>query len=354
MSDQEVVLRGVSASNTVTVEKAVTAESVTAQTRPPARATRPVVAWLRIVGGLGILAVLVWRVGTGPFLAGVRAVDGPALATAFGIGVVTTVCAAWRWSLIAAGLGVRLPLPGAVAAYYRSQFLNTTLPGGVVGDVHRAVRHGVDIGDVGLGVRAVVLERLAGQVVQVVIALLVLSVFPSPVRGYLPEVIVAVAVVGTGLVVAASALARAGSGRWARVLRTAGSVFHDGLLARRAWVGVVPLSAVVVAGHLATFLLAARTAGSTAPLVTLLPLTLLALIAMGLPLNVAGWGPREGVAAWAFGAAGLTATQGVATAVTYGVLVFVVCLPGAAVLVHRWIARASSRVPALGTGGVHG
>ncbi|MGJ3561879.1 hypothetical protein ACR6C2_41015 [Streptomyces sp. INA 01156] len=28
---------------------------------------------------------------------------------------------------------------------------------------------------------------------------------------------------------------------------------------------------------------------------------------MALPLNVGGWGPREGVAAWAFGAAGLGA-----------------------------------------------
>ena len=40
------------------------------------------------------------------------------------------------------GLGVEVPLRDAVAAYYRSQFLNATLPGGVVGDVHRAVRHG--------------------------------------------------------------------------------------------------------------------------------------------------------------------------------------------------------------------
>ena len=50
---------------------------------------------------------------------------------------------------------------------------------------------------------------------------------------------------------------------------------------------------------------------------------LLVLLAAGLPLNVAGWGPREGMAAWAFGAAGLGAAQGVATAVAYGALVLV-------------------------------
>ena len=52
------------------------------------------------------------------------------------------------------------------------------------------------------------------------------------------------------------------------------------------------------------------------------------LVAAGLPTNVAGWGPREGVAAWAFGAAGLGADQGVATAVVYGVIVAVPACPG--------------------------
>ena len=70
----------------------------------------------------------------------------------------------------------------------------------------------------------------------------------------------------------------------------------------------------------------------------MLPLALLVLLAMVLP-SVGGWGPREGVAAWAFGAAGLGAAQGVATAVVYGVMVLVASLPGAAVLVVAWFRR---------------
>ena len=69
---------------------------------------------------------------------------------------------------------------------------------------------------------------------------------------------------------------------------------------------------MVVAGHVATFLIAARTAGSTASPAQLVPLALLVLLAMAVPANVGGWGPREGVAAWAFGAAGLGAAAGVA------------------------------------------
>jgi hypothetical protein len=138
-------------------------------------------------------------------------------------------------------------------------------------------------------------------------------------------------------------------------MRAVATDIRDGLLTGRNGIGVVVASVAVVAGHLATFVVAARTAGATASWTALLPLGLLALLAMAVPLNVAGWGPREGVAAWAFGAAGLTVTQGVATAVTYGVLVFVASLPGAAVLLVRWSGRARTvGVPAVQPGGPGG
>ncbi len=300
--------------------------------------SRQIWAWARVLGGIAVLAFLVRQVGAGPFLDGVRMVDGWSLAAALGIGALTTVCCAWRWALVARSLGVGLPLPVAVAAYYRSLFLNTTLPGGVVGDVHRAVRHGKDIGDVPMGVRAVVVERVAGLVVTIVLAVVVLAVFPSPVRAHMPAAVAVLVVVGL-VVFGALTVARGGTSWWRRAIGTAGSYVRKGLATRRTWVGVVLATAAVLAGHLATFLLAARTAGATAPLSLLAPLTLLALLAMALPVNIAGWGPREGVAAWAFGAAGLTAAQGVATAVVYGVLVLVATLPGAAVLVTRRIGR---------------
>ena len=109
------------------------------------------------------------------------------------------------------------------------------------------------------------------------------------------------------------------------------------LLARRAWPAIALASALVVIGHAITFVIAARTAGATAPLSQLVPLALLAMLAMVLP-SVAGWGPREGATAWAFAAAGL-ARAGVATAVVYGVMVLVASLPGALVLVTAWCPR---------------
>src|SRR4051812_49364103 len=104
--------------------------------------------WARYAGTAVTFAVLVWQLGTRPFLDGLRTVDGQALAAAAGIAGWTPVCAARHWTLAARARGTDLPLPAAVAAYYRSLFLNVSLPGGVVGDVHRGISHGRDANDV--------------------------------------------------------------------------------------------------------------------------------------------------------------------------------------------------------------
>jgi len=295
--------------------------------------------WARPVVAIGTLAVLVWYLGIGPFLDGIRAVDGAALVAGAGIGVLTTVCCAWRWTTVAHGLALRLPFPAAVAACYRSVFLNLTLPGGVVGDVHRGVSHGRNVRDVGLALRAVAWERTAGQVVEAVVTVAVLLALPSPVRPSIPLVVLVLVAV----VIAVALLGRRpgdGRSRWARARRAIAGDIRGALLARRAWPVIVLASLLVVMGHAITFVIAARTAGADAPLSELFPLALLAMLAMVLP-SVAGWGPREGATAWAFAAAGLGADLGVATAVVYGVMILVASLPGALVLVAAWLPRAS-------------
>jgi glycosyltransferase 2 family protein len=306
--------------------------SAAASTRWGARMSRRSWAWLRLLGGAAILAALVARLGTGPFRDAIRTINAWSLASAALIAVVTTVCCAWRWSLVARGVGVAVPLRTAIAACYRSQFLNTTLPGGIVGDVHRGLAHGHDAGDLGRGLRAVAWERSAGQLVQTVLAVVVLLVLPPPMRWAAPVLIgVLVAAVLLGVVLL-RVEPRRGPTRWARSVRAAAADLRYGVLAPRAWPGIVIASIVVVAGHTATFLIAARTAGVSASTVRILPLAMLVMLAMSVPTNIGGWGPREGVASWAFGAAGLGASQGLATSVVYGVLVLVACLPGGLVL----------------------
>jgi uncharacterized membrane protein YbhN (UPF0104 family) len=298
---------------------------------------------VRIGGGLAVLALLMWRLGGGPFVTALRVVDARTLALAAAIGVLTTVFSAWRWVLVSRGLGLRLPLGTAVADYYRALFLNAVLPGGVLGDVDRAVRQGRDAGDVGLAVKAVVLERTAGQVVLAVAGVGVVVLAP----GALPAAAARAVTIGAGvlaLVLLLAVVAVRASGRPARLRGWLGDV-RRGLAPRGGRGGVLLASGVVLAGHLTTFLLAARAAGSTASVAVLAPLAVLALAAMAVPLNVGGWGPREGVTAWAFAAAGMTAAQGLTVAVVYGVFALVAGLPGAAVVVARVARHRARRAP---------
>jgi uncharacterized membrane protein YbhN (UPF0104 family) len=287
-----------------------------------------------------------WRLGSGPFLDGVRSLNGGALLAAAAILLLTTVCCAWRWRIVARGLGIRLSLPAAVAAYYRCLFLNLTLPSGVAGDIHRGVSHGREVDDVGRALRAVVWERTAGQVVQVALTISVLLVLPSPVRSWMPLVAGALVAAAVGVILADRVRGGGGGSRWQRARSAVMADIRGALLNRKALPAVALASAAAVLGYAAMFVIAARTAGVTAPVSRLLPLALLAILAMVLP-SIAGWGPREGFTAWVFAAAGLGAARGAAAAVAYGVMVLAASLPGGVVLIAGWLSR-QHRVGFLG------
>jgi glycosyltransferase 2 family protein len=287
---------------------------------------------------------VIWRLGTGPLLDGVRALDGRALLAAAAIFFVTTVCCAWRWKVVANGVGLRLSLPTAVAAYYRCLFLNLTLPSGVAGDVHRGVSHGRDVRHVGRALRAVVWERAAGQVIQVLLTISVLLLLPSPVRSSMPFVAGALAAAAVAVVLVDRVQAGRGSARWERARNAVVADLRDGVLHRNALPAVVVTTVVAVFGYAVIFLIAARTTGVTAPVSRLLPLAVLAILAMVLP-SIAGWGPREAATAWMFSAAGLSAGRGAATAVAYGVMVLAASLPGGLVLVAGWLPRRRGSRP---------
>lgn len=275
-----------------------------------------------MLGGVAALALLAAQVGTGAVAHALRAVDAGAVLAALGVGLLTVVLNAWRWCLVARGLGLRLALPVAVADCYRATFLNAVLPAGVLGDVHRAVRHGRQSGDVRRGVRAVAVERSAGLLVLAAVGVVVLVAQPA-LRGVVSGA--GVAVVGA-LLLAALCVPR---------VRSAVASLLAGVRGAGRWWAVVLLSTAALAGYLGLFVVAARVAGAHAPLVELLPLLVVALAAMGLPFGVGGFGPREVAAASAFGTVGLDPAQGLAVAVVYGALTLVAVLPGLAMLLVR-------------------
>lgn len=298
--------------------------------------------WVRIAAGLVVVAAIAATVGAGPFLRGLLSVSPEAIVLAVVLIGLATAAAAWRWKVVAAGLGLELSWRGAVAAYYRSQFLNTVLPGGVVGDIHRAYRHGWRTGSVALAARAVATERIVGQIVQFALVAAVLASLglASPLRGAAWAVagIITLAAVALGVV----ATTRRGRRFVRRELGMLAEVFRD----PARTVQIVASSLVVITSHATLFVVACLASGVRAPLGELVALALISLTAAAVPINVGGWGPREGAAASAFAVVGLGAAAGVAASTAFGVLATIAILPGAVVLLVDRVRRPSE-TPAI-------
>lgn len=250
----------------------------------------------------------------------------PALA----LTVVQVVLSAWRWRYTVEKLGLPLDFGVAVREYYLATFLNQVLPGGVLGDVNRAWRHGSGAGERLSAVHGVAIERLSGQLVlALVVAISVSWLFGS---GQLTtgqwngELWVGVGIV---LVIVLLWIAlKAGIADYLQRLRRD---LYLSLLNRVVLPVQLGSSLMVLASYLGVFLCLAWGAGylTTAESVAIIAsLASILLLSMVIPLTVAGWGIREGAAAVLWPMAGLPAEQGVALSVGYGALVLVSSLPG--------------------------
>jgi glycosyltransferase 2 family protein len=297
----------------------------------------------RAVGSLVALAVVALVVGEQALRAGTAVLTPLPVVAALLLGALWRTLAAVRWVLLARSLGAPLRWRPAVAEYFRSELVNQVVPGGVVGDVDRARRHGLDVGLLPAA-RAVFLERTVGQLVLVVATVVTVLARPELLAvsaGADRRTVLALSAVAAVVAVVALVLWHP----WRPRGRSTASAAAG--LPLRVLLAAVGLSVGVLACFVALFVLAARVTGSdpgTAPLGVLVPAVLVVLLVSGIPLTVAGWGAREAGAALCFAAVGLASADGVAAAVGYGLLSLVSALPGLVPLV-----RARSPVVAAGS-----
>ena len=292
--------------------------------------TRHARRWLRGLGGPIILVGVALTVDVRAVLGRLAALDPPWVIAALAVGVGQTLLSAWRWRYTAGRLGLRLPFTLALREYYRALFLNQVLPGGVLGDADRAWRHSGRAPEArGPAVRAVILERLSGQVVMAGVASISFAFIALRAgTGALEWWAASLGVAAVSSVAVAVAV-RAPSGSpptsvTAALRRDA----RAALFAGEAVYVQLATSTVIIASYVAAYLLAARAVGVGTSLVVLAPLVAPVLLSMLLPLSVGGWGVRESAAAAIWSVAGLGASDGVAISVAYGLIVLSGTVPG--------------------------
>ena len=285
------------------------------------------------------LLVLLWQVADGrDAVAVLLGVNPWWLVVALVALTLHTVLAAERWRLTADALGLPLGRWHALREYYLAQLVNSTVPGGVVGDAGRAVRSREQAG-LTVAAQAVVVERFAGQVAllaTMTIAVTVTTLAPGGLEwpGWmlgLAATITLASLAVVGVLLAARWLPGRVGPRMAELSRTAAIA----LVGRRVVLAQVALSAGTTACILIAFWASAAAVGlslSFAAVVTLVPLILLTML---VPITISGWGLREGAAAALLPLAGATASASLAASVVFGLVGLAAVLPGLLVVWAR-------------------
>lgn len=284
------------------------------------------VRFLKILVSFAVLGLLVWWTDPAAVLAQLRGVDPTWIIAALVSLTAATLSMARRWQLVARRFDVTLGYPVALREYYLAQLVNTALPGGVAGDVARAVRLR---GAAGLprAAQSVAAERLLGQIA--ILALMgagfvgALAIPGGLQWANLSWGVLAVLLLAA-LVVLALACAQTATGRFLRA--TLDTLRHPETLLH----GAITTLCLILG-----FYAAARASGTVIPpsgWATLIPLVLCAML---IPLSVGGWGWREGAAAVLFPLIGAPASAGVSAGIAYGIVVFIAVLPGALILITQ-------------------
>ncbi|UTT62140.1 lysylphosphatidylglycerol synthase transmembrane domain-containing protein [Microcella humidisoli] len=280
---------------------------------------------------IGLLALL-WQVADGAdALAVLLSVNPWWIAAALAALTLHTVLAAERWRLTAGALGLPLARGHALREYYLAQLVNSTVPGGVVGDAGRAVRSREQAG-LAVAAQAVVVERFAGQVAllaTMALAVTITTLVPGGLEWPLWMLGLAAALtLGSlalvGVLLAARWLPGRVGPRVAELSRTAAVA----LVGRRSLPPQLALSAGTTACILLAFWFCTIAVGLSLPfgaIVTLVPLILLTML---VPITISGWGLREGAAAALLPLAGATASASLAASVVFGLVGLVAVLPG--------------------------
>lgn len=289
---------------------------------------------LNIIVSLGVLALVLLWAGTGSVMAQLRDASMTWLMSSVAALTVITLLMAKRWQIVARAFDINISLPRAITEYYIAQLVNLVLPGGMVGDVTRAVRarHGANLT---LAAQSVAAERIVGQGAMFLllgIGLLMALFIPGGIAWPAATWLV---IVGGVLVLLVTVLLSRRSDTTAKFLRLT--------INRLTKPSVAILSLIIAALLIFSFYACARATGTLVPpagWVTLLPLILSAML---IPLSIGGWGWREGAAAALFPLIGATPSAGIATGIAYGAMMMIAAMPG---FFFMWRSSAAHKLTA--------
>jgi phosphatidylglycerophosphate synthase len=298
------------------------------------RLSKPAAALASVLASALLLALTSWLVDWREVFAKLRGLSLGWTLLALLLQGVQVVIVATRWYWITRLLGSTMTFGRAVSEYTLSTSVNLLVPGGFAGDVLRGVRQSKAqdaLGPVKVWI-GVVSDRALGQVYLCLLASLSVGLWlPQELRPYTVWVVVVLA-----LAVLVAAALPVVLGRRNRELGQELQRFVRRLAAPGFVAGQLGLAALLAAAWIASFCCASLALGFDTPVSTTAQVAIPTLLAASIPGFVNGWGPREGAAALAHRWVGLSATEGSAVSVTYGMVGWMLALLGLTLLLPKW------------------
>jgi uncharacterized protein (TIRG00374 family) len=289
---------------------------------------------------LVLLGIVFWRFGAGEVWQTLRSAHAGWLGAGVAVVVVALLVSAWKWQILLAAHGLRVPLTRLFGSYLIGIFFNNFLPSNIGGDVARVHDVARITGRGTAAAASVIGERLlAGLALSLTAAIALLFSFgaASQVGGTVTAVLAVFVLLCAAI---ASRHTRSAIGRAfprlrhtivARIGRQMGESFRN----RPAVLQVLALSFVFQATVVCLGWITFVAIGAPVPLAAcFLFIPIISAIQM-VPVSLNGFGVREGAYVFFFGSAGLAAPQAVAASLLFALLVALVSLPGGILFAAR-------------------
>ncbi len=315
--------------------------------------------WGLLALKIALSGALIWyfvgKSDLGAAMEDLRRVDVMTVVLAIILFLVQMALVAWRWGILMrlVGIGDGLSFPRIVRTVWIATFFNTTLVSSVGGDAFRLwtiVRWGNPLGK---SVNSIFLDRLAA-----VMALMVLIAVSLP---YVMELVTdETAILSYALLIAASlagfaALLHADRmprriQHW-RLMRGLANLAADARRLTLNMDNLLPVAALSLLVHVLSIVIVYMLAGELEIEIFFLDCFFLVppvILAMTLPISIAGWGMREGAMIVAMGLVGVSQESALVLSVLFGLGVTIAALPGGVI----WLCSRNRAVPTMPSGEV--
>ncbi len=310
--------------------------------------------WGLLALKIALSGALIWylldKVDLGAAMEDLRRVDVVTVVAALAIFLAQMVLVARRWGGIMhlVGVGDNFPFPRIVRTMWTATFLNTTLISSVGGDAFRlwtVVREGNPLGK---SINSIFLDRIAALMALMFLIAIslpyVAELLPDEAAFWSYATLIAVSLAGFAALLHADQLPQ--RIQYWRLVQGLANLAADTRRLSLHMDNFLPVAGLSLLVHVLSILVVYVLAGGLEIEISFLDCFFLVppvILAMTLPISIAGWGVREGAMIVALGLVGVPKESAFVLSALFGLGMMIAALPGGLI----WLFSRNRTVPAM-------